>query len=123
MRFKERVEIEIYITSSIDDTVIAIRPMLILPFVENVFLHAFDVSHPSSKLKISFEIVTDRVLECKIIDNLKGLNAHKQSKFHVSRGIALARERIVLLQPLNVYPIHIDFTESDGTTVTIRFFV
>jgi hypothetical protein len=36
-------------------------------------------------------MLVGRVLECNIIDNGKGLNAHKQSKFHVSRGIALAR--------------------------------
>jgi hypothetical protein len=34
-------------------------------------------------------MLVGRVLECNIIDNGKGLNAHKQSKFHVSRGIAL----------------------------------
>jgi hypothetical protein len=43
-------------------------------------------------------MLVGRVLECNIIDNGKGLNAHKQSKFHVSRGIALARD-IMLLQP------------------------
>ena len=122
MRFKDRVVSEIYIHPSIDDIAVEIPPMLIQPFVENVFVHAFDESHPSPKLKISFEMVNDKVLECKIIDNGKGLNAHKQSKFHVSRGIALARERIILLQPSNVDPIHIQFTENDGTTVTIRLF-
>ena len=122
MRFKDRVVSEIYIHPSIDDIAVEIPPMLIQPFVENVFVHAFDESHPSPKLKISFEMVNDKVLECKIIDNGKGLNAHKQSKFHVSRGIALARERIILLQPSNVDPIHIQFTENDGTTVTIQLF-
>lgn len=122
MRFKDRVVGEIYIDPSIDYTVLEIPPMLIQPFIENVFVHAFDESHPSPRLKISFEMLNDKVLECKIIDNGKGLNAHKQSKFHVSRGIALARERIILLQPSNVDPIHIQFTEKDGTTVTIRLF-
>jgi hypothetical protein len=65
-------------------------------------------------------MLVGRVLECNIIDNGKGLNAHKQSKFHVSRGIALARERIMLLQPSNEDPIP-HFTENKGTTVTIRF--
>jgi hypothetical protein len=122
MRFKDRVVSEVYIDPGIDDTVLEIPPMLIQPFVENVFVHAFDESHPSPKLKISFEMVNDKFLECKIIDNGKGLNAHKQSKFHVSRGIALARERIILLQPSNLDPIRIQFTENNGTTVTINLF-
>ena len=97
--------------------------MLIQPFVENVFAHAFDESSSSPKLNVSFEMIDERILECKIIDNGKGLNAAKQSKFHVSRGIALARERIVLLQKDNLDPIKIDFTECNGTTVTIHLFV
>jgi hypothetical protein len=68
-------------------------------------------------------MLVGRVLECNIIDNGKGLNAHKQSKFHVSRGIALARERIMLLQPSNEDPIRTHFTENKGTTVTIRLLV
>jgi sensor histidine kinase YesM len=68
-------------------------------------------------------MIDERILECKIIDNGKGLNAVKQSKFHVSRGIALARERIILLQKNNLDPIKIDFTEDNGTTVTIHLFV
>jgi LytS/YehU family sensor histidine kinase len=39
-RFKERVFINIYVDPSIDKTVLEIPPMLIQPFVENVFVHA-----------------------------------------------------------------------------------
>jgi LytS/YehU family sensor histidine kinase len=112
-RFKERVFINIYVDPSIDKTVLEIPPMLIQPFVENVFVHAFDQFHSAPKLNISFEMLVGRVLECNIIDNGKGLNAHKQSKFHVSRGIALARERIMLLQPSNEDPIRTHFTENE----------
>ncbi|CAM3086274.1 sensor histidine kinase [Flavobacterium frigoris] len=122
-RFKDRVAIEIFIDPSIDMKVLEIPPMLIQPFVENVFVHAFDECHLSPKLKISFEMVADNILECKISDNGKGLNTHKQSKFHVSRGIALARERIILLQPSNMDPIHLNFTENEGTTITIRLII
>jgi sensor histidine kinase YesM len=44
-RFKERVFINIYVDPSIDKTVLEIPPMLIQPFVENVFVHAFDQFH------------------------------------------------------------------------------
>jgi LytS/YehU family sensor histidine kinase len=107
-RFKERVFINIYVDPSIDKTVLEIQPC---------FVHAFDQFHSAPKLNISFEMLVGRVLECNIIDNGKGLNAHKQSKFHVSRGIALARERIMLLQPSNEDPIRTHFTENKGTTV------
>jgi sensor histidine kinase YesM len=103
--------------------VLEIPPMLIQPFIENIFVHAFDEFHPSPKLKLSFEMVSTHLLECKISDNGKGLKAHKQSKFHVSRGIALAKERIFLLQRSNLNPIQIHFTENDGTTVTIQLII
>jgi len=123
MRFSDRVSCDIYIDHSVDEKLIEIPPMLIQPFVENVFAHAFDESFLFPKLNISFQMIDEYVLECKIIDNGKGLNASKKSKFHVSRGIALARERIVLLQKNNLDPISIDFTEDNGTTVTIHLFV
>ncbi|PKH67795.1 histidine kinase [Flavobacterium sp. ALD4] len=123
MRFKDRVLCDVYIDPSVAGSLFEIPPMLIQPFVENVFAHAFDENFPSPKLNISFEMIDERFLECKIIDNGKGLNAAKKSKFHVSRGIALARERIILLQKNNLDPIHIDFTKGMGTTVTIRLFV
>ncbi|MEZ7506757.1 histidine kinase [Flavobacterium sp. Arc2] len=123
MRFKDRVLCDVYIDPVVAGSLFEIPPMLIQPFVENVFAHAFDEFVPSPKLNISFKMIDERVLECKIIDNGKGLKANKKSKFHVSRGIALAKERIILLQKNNFDPIKIDFTEDNGTTVTIHLFV
>jgi sensor histidine kinase YesM len=54
-RFKERVFINIYVDPSIDKTVLEIPPMLIQPFVENVFVHAFDQFHSAPKLNISLK--------------------------------------------------------------------
>ncbi|EIA07733.1 histidine kinase [Flavobacterium frigoris] len=123
MRFKDRVLCNVYIDPSVEQSLFEIPPMLIQPFVENVFAHAFDEFYPSPKLNISFKMFNDSILECKIIDNGKGLKAVKQSKFHVCRGIALARERIILLQKNNLDPINIHFTDDNGTTVTIHLFV
>jgi sensor histidine kinase YesM len=86
--------------------------MLIQPFVENVFVYALDQFHSALKLNIPFEMLVARVLECIIIDNGKRSNAHKQSKLHASRGIALARERIMFLQPCDVDPSCTYFTEN-----------
>lgn len=123
MRFKDRVLCDVYIDPVVTGSLLEIPPMLIQPFVENVFAHAFDEFFPSPKLNISFKMIENRVLECKIIDNGKGLKAIQESKFHVSRGIALAKERIILLQKNNLDPVNIEFTEDSGTTVTIHLFV
>ncbi|MGO4821588.1 MULTISPECIES: sensor histidine kinase [unclassified Flavobacterium] len=123
MRFKNRVVCEVIVSPLVKVTEFKIPPMLIQPFVENVFAHAFDDFSKDPKLTISFMMINEELLECKVIDNGKGLNAVKQSKFHVSRGIALARERIILLQKHNENPIVIEHTEDHGTVVTIHLFV
>jgi hypothetical protein len=88
-RFKERVFINIYVDPSIDKTVLEIPPMLIQPFVENVFCSCFW----SFNLLQNWHIFEIKLVGfCNIIDNGNDWT-HKQSKFHVSRGIALARER------------------------------
>ena len=51
------------------------------------------------------------------------LNAAKKTKIHNSKGIQLIKERLSLLQISNVNPINIQFTENNGTTVTIRLTV
>lgn len=123
MRFDNRIETEFHIGSDVDVYHSKIPTMLLQPFVENVFVHAFHASHPAPKLTISFEMLNKNILECKIIDNGMSLNAAKKTKIHNSKGIQLTKERLSLLQNSNVNPIDIQFTENNGTTVTIRLTV
>ena len=120
MRFDNRIETEFHIGDEVDAYHSKIPTMLLQPFVENVFVHAFNASHPSPKLTISFEMLSKNILECKIIDNGMSLNAAKKTKIHHSKGIQLTKERLSLLQNSNVNPVDIQLTENNGTTVTIR---
>jgi hypothetical protein len=120
MRFDNRIETQFHIGADVDVYHSKIPTMLLQPFVENVFVHAFNASHPSPKLTISFEMLSKNSLECKIIDNGMSLNATKKTKIYHSKGIQLIKERLSLLQNSNVNPIDIQFTENNGTTVTIR---
>jgi hypothetical protein len=123
MRFDNRIETEFHVGNDVDVYHSKIPTMLLQPFVENVFVHAFNASHPAPKLTISFEMLSKNILECKIIDNGMSLKASKKSKIHHSKGIQLTKERLSLLQNSNVNPIDIQFTENSGTTVTIRLTV
>lgn len=120
MRFDNRIETDFRIGADVDVYHSKIPTMLLQPFVENVFVHAFNASHPAPKLTISFEMLTKNILECKIIDNGMSLNAAKKTKFHQAKGIQLTKERLSLLQNSNVNPIDIQLSENKGTTVTIR---
>ena len=123
MRFDNRIVTEFHIDDNVDVYHSKIPTMLLQPFVENVFVHAFNALHPSPKLIISFEMLSKNVLECIIIDNGMSLKASKKSKIHQSKGIQLTKERLSLLQNSNENPIDIKFTEDNGTTVIIRLTV
>ncbi|MCI9845626.1 histidine kinase [Flavobacterium pectinovorum] len=123
MRFDNRIDFEIKISKEVDTCFTKIPTMLLQPFVENVFVHAFNESSIAPKLIISFQLISENILECKIIDNGMSLNAAKKSKLHQSKGIQLTKERLSLLQDLKTDSIEIAFTENQGTTVTILLLV
>lgn len=119
MRFKKQVVFELNIDEQLDLFETEIPPMLIQPFVENVFVHAFDSRSVDPKLVISFA-QQDNYLICKIVDNGKGMFSENLNKLHISKGIDLAKERIALFQKDNSNPITISSNSNEGTTVVLK---
>ena len=119
MRFKNQVAFELIIDENLDLFETEIPPMLIQPFVENVFVHAFDSRSLNPKLTISFR-QQDSYLFCEIIDNGKGVQSGNANKLHTSKGIDLAKERIALFQSDNSNPIVISSSQNEGTTVILK---
>ncbi len=120
MRFSNRIAYRITIDEAIDEVFTEIPTMLLQPFVENIFVHAFSDTQEDPFFAINFSLINLNILECTIKDN--GKRAKTKTTTHHSKGIAIATERIQLLQPKNTSPIHIDFSEQ-GTTVSIRLFI
>ena len=118
MRFKDAINFKLTISKSIDTYEVCIPPMLIQPFVENVFVHAFDSNSINPTLEILFQ-QTDNLLLCEIKDNGKGMAKDNLSKLYSSKGIKLVEERINLLQQNNNDPILIKSTPDKGTTVLL----
>ena len=116
-RFDNRIQFTISVDDNIDGDQIEIPTMFLQPFVENIFKHAFDEQSAHPTFKIEFTITADQLLQIQISDNGKGNT--KSTKTHISRGIAIAKERLKIMQPSNVNPIEITF-ETKGTTVNIR---
>jgi sensor histidine kinase YesM len=94
---RENKIIEIKFDNDIDPSKIEIPPMLIQPFIENAFVHAFNSKSINPELIIDFSREPNYLL-CTITDNGKGMDAHKTQKLHQSKGIELVKERISLLQ-------------------------
>jgi hypothetical protein len=120
MRFDNRIDCKFQIAPDVDADSCEIPTMLLQPFVENVFVHAFDNSHTSPKLIVSFSMVAAHLLVCKIIDNGKGFVEKNKHKNRPSKGIHLAKERLALLEGADENSITIQHDKNSGTTVTIQ---
>lgn len=116
MRFGNKVSFEVTIQKGIYPDEVFVLPMLLQPFVENCFEHAFtqQTVAPIIDLNIS---KTDTNLLLAITDNGKGISKSTSAQVHNSKGIKLITERLNLVQNVN-RPIVIKPLDN-GTTVTI----
>lgn len=118
MRFKNIVNFDIHLDDDLDLFETEIPPMLIQPFVENVFVHAFDANSNNPVLILSFKRL-DHQLICEIKDNGKGMRIENLNKLNISKGIKLAKERIALFQSNHLKAITIESAADEGTTISI----
>lgn len=119
MRFPYGIEFNLEFDKSVDINKIEIPPMLIQPFIENVFVHAFDSDSKGSKLNVQFSLVNGE-LHCRIEDNGNGIDKSKLNHIHESKGIKLVQERIDLFQS-NKENIIISSEINKGTIVFLIF--
>ena len=113
LRRKIRVKYEILVGFP-DMYEIKIPPMLIEPLVENIFVHAFDNSIVCPEMKIEFLFIENKFI-CKVSDNGLGFDP-KEKK---SKGLALIKERITLLNPDIKNSVVVKKTKK-GTIVAIE---
>jgi LytS/YehU family sensor histidine kinase len=119
-RFDNRIVFNIQLDKQLDIMPTEIPTMLLQPFVENIFKHAFDEDSKHPEFTIAFKILDKNELQIQISDNGKGNS--RTNKAHHSKGIAITKERLKILQPSNLDPIKIDFSYN-GTTVIIRLII
>jgi hypothetical protein len=119
MRFKEAVNFSINVPEELDPFEIEIPPMVLQPFIENVFVHAFDSKTNNPKLELNFKLETPYLI-CEIKDNGKGISPDNLNKLHASKGIKLVKERLHLLQAHIADPVTIISNPESGTTVILK---
>ena len=118
MRFKNKINFILNIDANLDLVEIEIPPMLIQPFIENVFVHAFDSNSKDPTLLISMRQIGNYLL-CEIKDNGKGMASENLNKLNTSKGIQLAKERIALFQSETTDAVAIS-SSATGTTVVLK---
>jgi sensor histidine kinase YesM len=119
LRFNKIINIKIKFDNDIDPSKIEIPPMLIQPFVENAFVHAFNSKTMNPELIIDFSREPNYLI-CTITDNGKGMDADKTQKLHQSKGIELVNERLSLLQSNPKFAVEFSSVAGQGTRVVVR---
>lgn len=120
-RVENRIQLKLELDKRIDPKSVYIPPMLIQPFIENVFVHAFDSSHPDPQLQLTFYRNEGDILTCRIKDNGMGIIPSRANKFHESKGLKLVKERLQLLPGSENNSLVINSQPNEGTDVTIMF--
>lgn len=130
MRFENTIDISFYIDEKLNTDSISIPPMLIQPYVENVFKHGLLHKKEDRKLSIEFLYEPD-LLKIVIDDNGVGrkftqmLNDKKNKPVSFSsnatvRRIEIMRKLANLNYEVQVIDKYNDMQESTGTTVIIH---
>lgn len=119
-RVNNKVDWKIDIPTEIDTESLSIPSMLIQPFIENVFVHAFGPKHAAPKLAVTFAMSDTGILTCSIWDNGSGIQESKKTKLYESRGMNLVKERLSLLPGYSSDSIKVQSSPEKGTEILVR---
>jgi sensor histidine kinase YesM len=133
LRFDKSFSFEIHVDESLANDEVLVPSLMVQPFVENAIWHGLLHKEGDKKLSVHFNNHEDDYLTCVIEDNGVGRTASASieknkisSIVHKSKGIAIIRERLSLLQQKTGKPAHVEITdlydqhsEATGTKVII----
>ncbi|WP_081212479.1 sensor histidine kinase [Salegentibacter sediminis] len=119
-RFDNKIKVSFEMDPSIDPYELEIPTMILQTFVENVFVHAFSPVVSKPTLKVSFKLLSDSVLQCKIEDNGLGFSGASSNKLHESKGVNLVKERLSLLGYDVEEALQIISEKDKGTAVILK---
>ncbi|WZL89796.1 histidine kinase [Salinimicrobium sp. 3283s] len=119
-RFNNAIQVIFEVDPSIDAYELEIPTMLLQTFVENVFVHAFPQSIKNPILKVSFKLLSEGLLQCKIEDNGVGFSSGAGNRLHESKGVNLVRERVALLGYEVEETLQVTSVKNEGTLVLLK---
>ena len=117
-RFEDRVKVSLKVDPQLSETETVIPTMILQPFVENVFIHAFPARITDPILEIYFSKIDGECYCCTITDNGIGRASLDKNKRHVSRGTHLVEERLSFLGYDTSKALKINHS-AVGTTVNL----
>jgi LytS/YehU family sensor histidine kinase len=110
------VRFELYIDPALENTDPLIPPMLIQPFVENAFKHAFGENDSDKSVLVHFTKTKETL---SITGTMEWDMPTESIAENSAMGTQLTRERMTILNALNSGSIDVQATDPHGTLVTI----
>jgi hypothetical protein len=122
LRFEKNIQYSIEVDPALVTSSIHIPIMMLQPFLENAIWHGLLNKQGDKQLRLVFQRIDARHLQCIVDDN--GLGRKKQnpvSNEKKSMGISFISQRLVLLNKLHQLSCSLTISdkESGGTAVTI----
>lgn len=117
VRFDHRVTVHFDVDPRINIYIEEVPGMILQPFIENVFVHAFsdEIQDPCLEIYI---LKTETGLRVTIKDNGIGIKSFSKHKVHNSRGTLIVKERLELMGYNLEKSLKEEYTE-DGTSITL----
>ncbi|MBL0144789.1 MAG: histidine kinase [Chitinophagaceae bacterium] len=136
LRFENTFTYTIHTASNIDASEIKIPTMILQPYIENAIWHGLIPKSGDKNIEISFILLGNEYLQCRINDNGIGrkasalLKANSTAKEHISLGQSLVQDRLKILEQQfqKKYEVSIldnldDNAEITGTLVTLVLYI
>lgn len=123
LRFPERFSFELNCDESLINEQVQIPPLLLQPLFENAVKHAFSPKQKNGKISLSMTD-EDGVIRIILEDNGVGIESSKvnvRSSTHESKGIAIVKERLRIMQdknPNSIFSINMEDLSKRQNGVT-----
>jgi len=117
-RHGNRIAITFNIEKYINTNDVEIPTLILQPFLENAFVHAFPQKITAPELQLNTEQETDDIIKYTIKDNGIGNQSFSKPSHKLSKGTALIKERLHYLNYDVATSLNIEYND-DGTTVTL----
>src|SRR5690606_14826017 len=122
-RFGEKFNYTIRVNNAIDREDTLLPSMLLQPYIENAIWHGIMPKDEGGKIDIHIDLEDKDHLLIQIIDDGIGIDNSLRNKkgHHFSKGMDLTKERINLLNQVEVNPIQMKIKQNgaSGTFVSI----
>ncbi|EIM75838.1 two-component system sensor histidine kinase [Nitritalea halalkaliphila LW7] len=117
-RYQGAVHVQIHHAPGLDPTAIKVPPLLIQPFVENTFKHAFGGDYTKdAEVEVYFQEQGNRHLLVTIKDNGRGFRPGETK--NTSMGMRIVAQRLSLFPEFEPHHLQVDSIPGKGTTISV----